>query len=210
MPGTTSRVHPDTAGPDWHPLFADDLSNAIDPDGVWHITDGVLTASADRELWTERRYDRFVLDLEFRNAEGTNSGVIVYASDLDDWIPNSVEIQIADDFAPQWAEAPASWRAGAIFGHQAPVVSAVNEPGMWNRMTITARGPRLQIMLNGRLVNDVDLRQFTSATINPDGSEIPEWLSRPLAEIPHQGHIGLQGRHGEADIWFRNLRIREL
>jgi hypothetical protein len=29
----------------------------------------------------------------------------------------------------------------------------------------------------------------------PDGSEIPSWLSTPFAELPTHGNIGLQGKH---------------
>ena len=203
-------AHPDTSRDDWAPLFAPDLANAMDPGGVWSVENGVLTATEDQELWTDRGYDDYILDLEFRNAEGTNSGVIIHASDVDDWIPNSLEIQIADDYASQWAEAPPHWQAGAVFGHQAPTQSAVPPPGEWNRLTITTRGSMVWILLNGQQVNALDMREFTSATTNPDGSEIPEWLSRPVAEIPPNGHIGLQGKHGDAPIWFRNVRIREI
>jgi len=64
------------------------------------MDDGVLTATEDQCIWTKKAYENFALDLEFKTDDGTNSGVIVYCSDLENWIPNSVEIQIADDFAP--------------------------------------------------------------------------------------------------------------
>jgi hypothetical protein len=35
-------------------------------------------------------------------------------------------------------------------------------------------------------------------------------LSTPLAHLPTHGHVGLQGKHAEAPIWFRNLRIKEI
>ena len=206
----TRAAHPDITKPDWVDLFEPDLSNAIVPEGVWYFTDGVLTADEDEVIWSERSYDRFVLDLEFKNAPGTNSGVIVYASDLDNWVPNSVEIQIADDYAEQWANAPASWRSGAVFGHLPPNRQMVREPGAWNRYTITCRDDSIKVVLNGALVTEMDLKQWTSATHNPDGSDIPEWLNRPLAELPTHGHIGLQGKHGGAPIWFRNIRVKEL
>ena len=72
-------AHPDVSG--WPDLFAADLSNAEFPAGVWTVADGVLTASEDQAIWTARDYENFTLDLEFRTAPGTNSGVIVYASD---------------------------------------------------------------------------------------------------------------------------------
>lgn len=203
-------LHPDTSGPEWADLFESDLSNALAPDDVWRFEDGVLTASEDEILWTGKVFDDFVVDLEFRNAEGTNSGVFVYASDLANWVPYSVEVQIADDYHEQWANAPATWQAGAIFGHAPARERAVKEPGEWNRYTITCRGTTITVAMNGQLVNVINMDRWTSATENPDGTEIPEWLSVPLAELPTFGHIGLQGKHGDAPIWFRNLRVREL
>jgi hypothetical protein len=196
------------ATPAWTGLFAADLSNAEFPAGVWTVADGVLTASEDQCIWTKEDYEDFVLDLEFMTAPGTNSGVIVYCTDIADWIPNSVEIQIADDFAEEWAKEPATWHCGAIFGHLAPTKSLVKEPGEWNHTTITCAGQRITVELNGEQVTDMDMSLWTSAKLNPDGSEIPSWLSRPFAELATRGRIGLQGQHAGAPVYFRNIKIR--
>ena len=202
------KAHPDSAA--WKDLFAPDLSNATFPKGVWAFQDGVLTATEDQCLWTKAQYASFILDLEFKNDTATNSGVIVYASELANWIPNSIEIQIADDYAEQWASSPKTWHCAAIFGHLAPAKRTVKKPGEWNRMTITCRGPRITVALNGEVVTRMDMKEWTSAKKNPDGSEIPPWLSKPKAELATKGHIGLQGKHGGVPIYFRNVKIREL
>ncbi|OHB67393.1 MAG: glycosyl hydrolase [Planctomycetes bacterium RBG_13_63_9] len=200
-------THPDTTA--WKGLFAADLSDATKPEGVWTVSDGVLTASKDEAIWTTKDYDDFVLDLEFKTAAGTNSGVIVYATELDNWIPNSVEIQIADDYAPVWAKAPKTWHCGAIFGHLAPSKTAVKKPGDWNRLTISCMGQKVDVVLNGEHVSSMDMSLWTSVKENPDGSEIPSWLSKPLGKHPTKGKIGLQGKHAGAPIWFRNVKIKE-
>lgn len=194
----------------WQDLLEPDLSNAEFPDGIWTMEGGVLTASEDQMLWTDRDYDDFDLKLEFKTAEGTNSGVIIYVSDPADWIPNSVEVQIADDFSERWSKAEKTWQCGALFGHQAPTKSAVKRPGNWNSMKIKARGSLVQVWINGEQVIDADLRDWTSAKTNPDGSKIPPWLSKPWAELPTHGRIGLQGKHAGAPIWFRNIQVREV
>ncbi|MBM4089371.1 MAG: DUF1080 domain-containing protein [Planctomycetes bacterium] len=201
-------AHPDSRH--WDRVIEEDLSNALSPPGVWSCQDGVLTATEDQCIWSKETFENFVLDLEFKTAEGTNSGVFVYCSDTKDFIPNSVEIQIADDFAPKWAKSPKTWQCGAIFGRLAASESVVKKPGEWNRMTITCRGPMIWVLLNGKQVTEIDMRQWTSATRNPDGSEIPPWLSKPLSELPPRGHVGLQGKHAGAPIYFRNLRIKAL
>jgi hypothetical protein len=200
--------HPDVSS--WQDLFDPDLSNAIYPEGIWTFKDGILTASEDQGIWSQKNYDNFIIDVEFKTASGTNSGVIVYVSDIKDWIPNSVEVQIADDFHEQWAKAPKSWHCGAVFGHLAPTKSMVKKPGVWNRFTITCIDHRIYVLLNGEQVNELDMKLWTSAKTNPDGSEIPTWLSKPLAELPTHGHIGFQGKHAGAPIYFRNLKIKEL
>lgn len=195
---------------EFKPLFTDDLSNADYPAGVWSVENGVITASEDQCIWTQRDYDNFILELEFKTAEGTNSGVIVYCSDTENWIPNSVEIQIADDFAKQWAEADKTWQCAAIFGHLAAKESRVKKPGEWNTMKVACKDKIIHVILNGSLVTEMDMSLWTSGTKNPDGSDIPEWLSTPFAELATKGKIGFQGKHAGAPIWFRNIKIKEL
>ncbi len=208
--GRRRSEHPDTS--QWENLFKADLANAAKPKGVWTVEDGVLTASKDQAIWITRDYENFILDLEFKTAPGTNSGVVVYCTNTkgSEWIPNSVEIQIADDFAEKWAKAPKSWHCGAIFGHLAPTKSMVKKPGEWNRFTITCRGKNIDVMLNGEKVTSMDMGLWTSAKTNPDGTEIPSWLNKPLSKQPTKGKIGLQGKHAGAPIWFRNIKIKEL
>ncbi len=202
--------HPDTSGKGWVNMFNSDLSNAGFPKGVWSITDGVLTATKDEAIWSAKEYDNFVLDLEFKNADGTNSGVIVHATDTAEWIPHSVEIQIADDYSKEWSKAAPDWQCAAIFGHQPVTKRTVKQPGEWNHYTITCIGQKIWIVLNGELVNYCDMAKFTSAKTNPDGTPIPSWLSNPMSTLGLHGYIGFQGKHAGAPIYFRNIRIKEL
>ena len=204
-----SRIaHPDVT--DWPNLFNNDLSNAVFPDSVWFVEDGVLTATEDQNIWTDKIYDNFILDLEFKNAEETNSGVIVYCSDRENWIPNSVEIQIADDYSEKWGSADPTWQCGAVFGHLPAKKRMVKKPGEWNHYTITCIDSMIYVVLNGEPIIEMDLKQWTSADTNPDGSAIPGWLSTPLATIPTKGYIGFQGKHGDAPIYFKNIKIKEI
>lgn len=203
IPPTT---HPDSR--DWPLLFQEDLSDAEYPEGIWAFENGILTATEDQNIWTESTYDNYIIDLEFKTDPGTNSGVVVYCSDKDNWIPNSVEIQIADDYAEQWAKSHPTWRCGAFFGRKAPVSSMVKKPGNWNHFTITCKDNMLWLLLNGKQINEMDMSLFTDAKVNPDGSPAPTWLSNPPAELPTKGYIGLQGKHAGAPVWFRNLRIK--
>lgn len=208
---TKPTKHPDTKGADWKPLFKDDLSNAQKPEGVWtRDKDGVITASEDQSIWSEKKYNDFVLDLEFKTAHETNSGVVVHCSDTKNWIPNSVEIQITDDHSEQWSKADKTWQCAAIFGRLGAKKSLVKKPGEWNRYTITCKGKMIYVVLNGELVTEMDMAKWTDPKKNPDGSDIPGWLSKPAATLPLEGYIGLQGKHAGAPIYFRNIKIKEL
>jgi hypothetical protein len=136
--------------------------------------------------------------------------VFLYASDTKAWVTDSIEVQIADDFAERWAKKPRSWQCGAFFGRQGAYKSVVKKPGEWNEMVIVASGPMVTVHLNGARVNTFDLREFTSAKTNPDGSSTPPWLSKAPAGLPQEGKIGFQGKHGGAPIYLRNIEILEL
>lgn len=205
LPAPSVRSH------EWQPLFGDSLTDATYDPAVWTRENGILTASKDQAIWTKTEYENFELDLEFKTDPGTNSGIVVYCTNIDDWIPNSVEIQIADDHSEKWSRAKPYEQCGAIYGHLgASRQQVVRKPGQWNHIRIRCRGRRIVVILNGKKVTEMNMALWTSGTQNPDGSDIPSWLPVPLAQLPTKGFIGLQGKHGESGIWFRHLRIRPI
>lgn len=195
----------------YEPIFKSDLSNAIDAKGVWHYEGDVLTASEDACIFTDIEYEDFVVDLDFKNEKGTNSGVIVYCTDRENWMPNSVEVQICDDYyfkeKKRWGS---NVLCGAIFGHLGPKKIYVKRSGEWNHMNIRCEGQHIVVEVNGEVSADMDMSLWTSAKNNPNGSRIPSWLSTPFAELPTKGYIGFQGKHGEANIYFRDIKIAKL
>jgi hypothetical protein len=203
------KAHPDSKS--WSDLFAPDLSNAVFPAGVWSWKDGELTPKdKDEAIWSKKEYENFILDLEFDLDPAANSGVFVYNTDMQNWIPNTVEIQILDDPAPKWANIPPNWKCGGIFGHSVPRKAATKKAGEWNRMTIRCQGPHISVLLNGELVTDINMKDWKSGKKSPDGSDIVDFEPRPLAEMATKGHIGLQGAHGGIPTHFRNMKIKSL
>jgi len=197
--------HPDSK--DWKPLFNKALDNAVFDKGIWYYDDdGNLTATEDKIIFTSDEYENFTVDLEYRCGPKANSGVFIYCSNIKDNTPNSLEIQILQDNA----SANPTWRNGGMFGRLAPKVDNVKPAGEWNRMTITAKGKHVHVIVNGEVTVDTDISKWTEAKTNPDGSEIPPWLSKPLNELPTKGRIGFQGKHGGAPIYFRNFRVKPL
>ena len=197
-------------GKGWKNLFGANLSKAIYDKSIWKDSSGVITASKDDAIWSFDEYDDFILDLDFQNADGTNSGVIVHATDIVEWIPNSVEIQIADDYSKQWSKAAPTWQCAAIFGRKPATNKSLKPAGEWNHFTITCKGKMISIVLNGTLVNECNMDDFTSSKVNPDGSSVPSWLKNPMSTLALRGHIGLQGKHAGAPIYFRNVKVFKL
>jgi len=191
-------------------VFRPDLSNTYHIKGVWNFNDGILSAEKDQVIWTKKKYENFILDLDFKNAPGANSGVLVYCTDVNKWMNHSVEIQITDDFSEKWSKSNPTWKCGAVFGHLAPTHSAVKKPGEWNHYRITCKGQNITVELNGETVTKMDMSKWTSASRNPDGSQIPKWINIPFAEMPTKGHIGLQGKHAGVKVYFKNINIKEL
>jgi hypothetical protein len=77
-------------------------------------------------------------------------------------------------------------------------------------MGVTCKGKIIEVVLNGKKITTMDMNKWISGKLNPDGSEIPTWLPKPFAELPTHGMIGLQGKHADATIWFRNVKIKQL
>lgn len=198
-------------GPEFTSLLGDDYALAEFEEGSWKIEGDALVAYEDKVLWAKGEYENFMLKFEFMNSPGTNSGIIVYCTNKDNWIPNSVEIQIADDHSEKWGDARKDYQCGAIFGHlPANEQKVVREPGEWNKMEIRCEGQLIEVVLNGKKVTNMDMTGWTSGTTNPDGSEIPSWLPTPFAELPTSGSIGFQGKHGDSSASFRKVQIRSL
>ena len=142
------QAEPPNAGPSlppanvakWHDLLAPDLSNMEFPKGVWTFDNGELTATEDQVIWTQKDFQNFILDFEFKTGPNANSGVLVYVTDPVKWVPNSVEIQLLDDSGAKWEKVDPKWKCGAIFGRVAPSKSAVKPAGEWNHCSITCAG----------------------------------------------------------------------
>ena len=207
--------HPNSSKAPWKSLYDHDrkIEEQFDVEpGVWHSAGrrGEITADKDKVLWTKDEYENFAIDFEYKLEPGANSGMLIYGSDTKNWIPNTVEVQLLDDYAEKWSNDPAYMKNASLYGHCAPTKQTVRRASEWNRMTVFARGKNIQIICNGEKVLDADLSKWTDAKKNPDGTDIPPWFSRPWADLPTKGKIGFQGMHGKSRPYFRNIRIRPL
>jgi hypothetical protein len=196
------KAHPDTKG--WEPLFATDLSNAVTKPGEWVVENGVLVAKNHFTLWTKKSYANFILDLEFKVAKESNSGVFLRSGDIKNVLA-ALEIQVHES-----QDGALYGMVGAIYNAQPPAKAMAKPVGEWNRFTLTCRDSRIALIFNGEEVYNVDLNDWKEPRLNPDGTK--NKFAKALKDFSRQGPIGLQGLHGKAQapVWYRNLRIKEL
>ncbi len=189
----------------WRDLLAKDLSNCVyEQSCSWVVEpDGVLSAKGGGDIWTKERYGDFILELEFKLAEGTNSGVFLRTGSLEEWLHTAIEVQVLDSYGKSKA---GKHDCGAIFDCLAPSKNMVKRPGEWNHYTITCKANKICVVLNGEQIIDMDLDLWTKAHKNPDGT--PNKFNTAYRDMPREGHIGLQ-YHGQP-IWYRNIKIKTL
>ena len=191
---------------DFQDLIAKDLSNCDYEPGTWKMKDGVLINSSNnnKNIWTKDSYEDFILDLEFKVAKDTNSGVIYHAATTKgwDWVQQAFEVQVHDSYGKPIN----SHVTAAIFDALAPTVIMDKPAGQWNHMIITVKGSVTRVVLNGTEVINMDVDLWDTANKNPDGSK--NKYKKPLRDFPRSGVIGLQD-HGYP-VWFRNIKIKRL
>jgi len=166
--------------------------------GAWRIEEGVLSIDEGSGGWlaTHRQYGNFVLSLDYRISPAGNSCVFIRAPLEGDPAYTGLEIQIVDDYAERPSPLESWQYTGSLYGVQAPSNRVSKQAGQWQTMVIVARGPRIQVELNGTKIVDADLTNYTYLANTHPG------LTRT------SGYVGLQS-HGSR-VEFRNIRIREL
>lgn len=130
----------------------------------WEVVDGLLMPCGEPTgyLASDRRYKNFVLSIEFRCGDDTNSGVFVRSPDES----GGYEVQI-------WRQQPAGFNTGSIVGTAKTARAFALEPDRWNLYQITANGERLTVMLNGETTLDVRDDKFPEGHIRLQYQQFP-------------------------------------
>ncbi|MEA3225539.1 MAG: DUF1080 domain-containing protein [Planctomycetota bacterium] len=166
----------------------------------WKLEDGVLYG-LNKRTWiiSPDQYGDFVLKLETKITRGSNGGIGLRFPPEGDPAYKAMEIQVVDHEVYYRGRSLPKQRTGSIYDEIAPSKDVVKPVGQWNSWEITARGSRVEIVLNGQKIIDADLSRETKARQQKDPA---------LAERPLKGHIGFQNLNGS--ITLRNIRIKKL
>jgi len=162
---------------------------------TWTVRDGMIVCSGipSGVLRTEKQYENYILELEWRHTKkGGNAGLFIHS----DAIPptgrpftRAIEIQIMDGnagdvFAIQGATMcpdkphPKGWMRSL------PAEDRMNPTGEWNHYRVESRDGTVLLSVNGKVV------------------------TRGYHCNPRKGYICLESEGSE--VHFRNIRIREL
>ena len=184
-------------------LFAKDLSDALGGDH-WKWENGELTAKDHETLWTTESYANFILDLDFKVAKESNSGVFLRSGNIKDTL-GALEIQVHEN-----TDGSKFGMVAAIYDAMPPKKDMSRPVGEWNHFTITCKDSLVSVVFNGEEVIHADLNDWPEKGRNPDGT--PNKFRVALKDFARKGPIGLQGLHGKAQapVWYRNLKIKAL
>lgn len=187
----------------WSARRWNDVSQPAPGNGQWEVIDGVLTGSSERGSWlvSERDYENFLLEFEFKLGPRGNSGVGLRFPPAGDPAFGGLEVQMVDPrYYPEGADVAPSQLTGAVYLALEPR-NPNYRPEAWNHYRILLEENLLQVVLNGALVIEAELDAFT----------LPLETGAPLSERPRSGRIGFQElSRGGARVQIRNASITEL
>jgi len=136
----------------FEPVFnGKDLSGWKAPEkNVWYLVqDGILQLRSSKDkkgsvLWTEKEYENFVMELEFKFISGTiDSGVHVKSDD-------QIQIGISGSLKRDMTASP--YIPGKGYPVEAEGVKELLKMDDWNQMRIEVRGTEYAVSLNGKKV----------------------------------------------------------
>lgn len=197
---------PAAAQDEFKPMFTDaELSGWVrtnTPEETWRFDSGVLycTGKPIGELRTEKMYQNFVMELEWRHmVPRGNAGVFVWADDITSrGVPfhRGIEVQVLEN---DYGNTKSHTTHGDIFpihgatmtpingrgGSRAfPTESRSNPSPQWNHYRIECRDGDISLAVNGKVV------------------------TRGTDCVPRRGYICLESEGGVVE--YRNVKIQEL
>ena len=188
--------------------------NGIDIQGAWNAVDGVLYFDGKKEgrpqinIITEKQFDDFDFQFDWKIEQGTNSGVMFHVAEGPAKpYHTGPEYQILDDLGFRSGKGepvtPPNY-TGSHYAVEPPFENATKPIGEWNTSRILVDGNHVEYWLNGVKTAEYDMHspKWNEEIAN---AKFNNW---ELYATTGKGHISLQD-HGHR-VWFRNLKIKEL
>ncbi len=151
-------------------------------------------------LYTKEAYDNFVLRFEFQLTPGANSGLGL----RHEIVPKEkgylgMELQILDNGDEQYKDLKPYQYHGSVYNYIPAKRGYLKPVGEWNYQEVVADGNRIQVILNGTIIVDGDLKEATK--------DIPKEKIQAGLFTP-KGHIAFLGH--DSVVKFKNIRVKKL
>ncbi len=187
------------------------------PEKGWAVEEGTLhvigssrgEAGGGGDLLFDKKFRNFELSLEWKVSEGGNSGIFYLAQEIPGepvW-KSAPEMQILDNEKHPDAKlgVDGNRAAGSLYDLIPGDFKAVKPAGQWNQVRIMVYKGTVVHYVNGKAVLEYHLwtEDWKNMVLNSKFKDY-EWFLNTAEE----GYIVLQD-HGD-DVWFRNIKIREM
>ena len=193
----------------WHSYGKDSVNSS------WKVVDGALYLDTTKtngkrdggDIITDQEYENYHLALDWKVAEGANSGIIFNVHEDAAKYPNTYntgpEMQVLDNERHPDAKIP-KHRAGDLYDLISSSQETVKPAGEWNHAEVKVQNGKLDLYLNGTNV--------VSTTMWDDNWKKmvagSKFKSMPDFGTFKKGHIALQD-HGNA-VWYKDIKIKQL
>lgn len=187
------------------------------PEQGWIVEDGTLKvvatgkgeAGGGGDIITKNKYKNFEFSVDWKVSEGGNSGIFYLAQEKPDqpiW-KSAPEMQILDNDKHPDAKLgkDGNRAAGSLYDLIPGNLEVVNPAGEWNTVKIMVYRGTVVHWVNGEQVLEYHLwtDDWNNMVLNSKFKDYEDFLN-----TAEEGYIGLQD-HGD-DVWFRNIKIKEL
>ena len=180
----------------------------------WQIEKGTLHVVPVKErknrgdLVTDETFENFDLQLEWKVAKGSNSGVIFLVHEdtalFKQTYFTGLEMQVLDNIDAD-DNKKENHLAGTLYDLLGKAADSKPKPvGEWNKSEIICNNGQLKLYLNGNLVVSTALWDDNWKNMVANS----KFKSMPAFGTYKSGRIALQ-YHGH-DVWYRNIRIKNL
>lgn len=222
-PNVLSQTEADAG---WVMLFDGETSegwrgvNRADFPGGWEVTDGTLHckgsgkgeagAEDGGDILYDKEFSDFHLTMEWKISEGGNSGIFYLGKEVEGWPiwKTAPEMQVLDNDRHPDAilGKDGNRKSGSLYDLIPAKPQNAKPAGEWNSAEVLVYRGTVVHKQNGETVLEYHLwtEDWNSLVA---GSKFPE-LNPDWAKVAESGYIAIQD-HGD-DVWFRNLKIREL